>query len=137
MRLILQRLSTRVSLPSRCLPEYATALNDIRGSSTISAEDLEAYKNGTKGINWTDLLTRTGITQDYRLAISGGNEKVKYLISGNVLDQEAITIMSDHIIRVCIVHAGFGIFQLHGRRKVSDMQPVRPTFIVFVKTGCV
>lgn len=76
--------------------EYATALNDIRGSSTISAEDLEAYKNGTKGINWTDLLTRTSITQDYRLAISGGNEKVKYLISGNVLDQEAITIMSDY-----------------------------------------
>ena len=76
--------------------EYATALNDIRGSSTISAEDLEAYKNGTKGINWTDLLTRTGIAQDYRLAISGGNEKVKYLISGNVLDQEAITIMSDY-----------------------------------------
>lgn len=76
--------------------EYATALNDIRGLSTISAEDLEAYKNGTKGINWTDLLTRTGITQDYRLAISGGNEKVKYLISGNVLDQEAITIMSDY-----------------------------------------
>ena len=76
--------------------EYATALNDIRGSSTISAEDLEAYKNGTKGINWTDLMTRTGITQDYRLAISGGNEKVKYLISGNVLDQEAITIMSDY-----------------------------------------
>ena len=76
--------------------EYATALNDIRGSSTISAEDLEAYKNGTKGINWTDLLTRTGITQDYRLAISGGNERVKYLISGNVLDQEAITIMSDY-----------------------------------------
>lgn len=76
--------------------EYATALNDIRGSSTISAEDLEAYKNGTKGINWTDLLTRTGITQDYRLAISGGNEKVKYLISGNVLHQEAITIMSDY-----------------------------------------
>ena len=76
--------------------EYATALSDIRGSSTISAEDLEAYKNGTKGINWTDLLTRTGITQDYRLAISGGNEKVKYLISGNVLDQEAITIMSDY-----------------------------------------
>ena len=76
--------------------EYATALNDIRGSSTISAEDLEAYKNGTKGINWTDLLTRTGITQDYRLAISGGNEKVKYLISGNVFDQEAVTIMSDY-----------------------------------------
>lgn len=76
--------------------EYATALNDIRGSSTISAEDLEAYKNGTKGINWADLITHTGITQDYRLSISGGNAKVKYLISGNMLDQEAVTIRTDY-----------------------------------------
>ena len=72
--------------------EYATALNDIRGSSTISAEDLEAYKNGTKGINWADLITHTGITQDYRLSISGGNAKVKYLISGNMLDLSLIHI---------------------------------------------
>lgn len=76
--------------------EYATALNDIRGSSTISAEDLEAYKNGTKGINWADLITHTGVTQDYRLSISGGNAKVKYLISGNMLDQEAVTIRTDY-----------------------------------------
>lgn len=76
--------------------EYATALNDIRGSSTISTEDLEAYKNGTKGINWADLITHTGVTQDYRLSISGGNAKVKYLISGNVLDQEAVTIETDY-----------------------------------------
>ena len=76
--------------------EYATALNDIRGSSTISAEDLEAYKNGTKGINWADLITHTGIMQDYRLSISGGNAKVKYLISGNMLDQEAVTIRTDY-----------------------------------------
>ena len=76
--------------------EYATALNDIRGSSTISAEDLEAYKNGTKGINWADLITHTGITQDYRLSISGGNAKVKYLISGHMLDQEAVTIRTDY-----------------------------------------
>lgn len=76
--------------------EYATALNDIRGSSTISPENLAAYKNGTKGINWADLITHTGVTQDYRLSISGGNAKVKYLISGNVLDQEAVTINTDY-----------------------------------------
>ena len=76
--------------------EYATALNDIRGSSTIPAGDLEAYKNGTKGINWTDLITHTGVTQDYRLSISGGNAKVKYLVSGNVLDQEAVTIETNY-----------------------------------------
>lgn len=76
--------------------EYALALNDIRGSQTISAEDLEAYKNGTKGINWVDLMTRTAVTQDYSVGISGGTEKVKYLLSGNVLDQEAVTINSQY-----------------------------------------
>ena len=76
--------------------EYALALNDIRGSQTISAADLEAYKNGTKGINWVDLMTRTALTQDYSIGISGGTEKVKYLLSGNVLDQEAVTINSKY-----------------------------------------
>lgn len=74
--------------------EYALALNDIRGSQTISAEDLEAYRNGTKGINWVDLMTRTALTQDYNIGVSGGTDKVKYLLSGNVLDQEAVTINS-------------------------------------------
>lgn len=76
--------------------EYALALNDIRGSQTISAEDLEAYRNGTKGINWVDLMTRTSLTQDYSIGVSGGTDKVKYLLSGNVLDQEAVTINSKY-----------------------------------------
>ncbi|MGI6573474.1 MAG: TonB-dependent receptor plug domain-containing protein [Fermentimonas sp.] len=55
--------------------EYAQALNDIRGAGTISDADLQAYKNGTKGVNYPDLLFRTGITQDYKLGLSGGNAK--------------------------------------------------------------
>lgn len=76
--------------------EYAQALNDIRGSQTISPEDMEAYRNGTKGINWLDLMTRTALSQDYNVGISGGTEKVKYLLSGNVLDQQAVTINSKY-----------------------------------------
>ena len=76
--------------------EYATALNDIRGSSTSFSRRPRSLQNGTKGINWADLITHTGITQDYRLSISGGNAKVKYLISGNMLDQEAVTIRTDY-----------------------------------------
>ena len=75
--------------------EYALALNDVRGANTISAADLEAYRNGTKGLDWMDLITQTALTQDYKLDISGGTEKVRYLVSGNVMDQEAVTIMSD------------------------------------------
>ena len=76
--------------------EYALALNDVRGPQTISAEDLEAYKNGTKGIDWIDLMTQTAITQDYNIGITGGTDKVKFLLSGNVLDQEAVTINSKY-----------------------------------------
>lgn len=76
--------------------EYALALNDVRGANTISAADLEAYRNGTKGLDWMDLITQTALTQDYKLDISGGTEKVRYLVSGNVMDQEAVTIMSDY-----------------------------------------
>lgn len=72
--------------------EYALALNDIRGAGTISDADLQAYKAGTKGINWIDLMTRTAVSQDYNLSISGGNSNVRYLISGSALDQEAVTI---------------------------------------------
>jgi TonB-linked outer membrane protein, SusC/RagA family/TonB-dependent outer membrane receptor, SusC/RagA subfamily, signature region len=75
--------------------EYATALNDIWGTSTVSAADLEAYKNGTKGIDWQDTMTRTGVSQDYKLSASGGNKNIRYLVSGNVLDWSAIIINSN------------------------------------------
>jgi TonB-linked SusC/RagA family outer membrane protein len=75
--------------------EYAQALNDT-GFGSISGDDLEAYKNGTKGIDWQDIMTQTGISQDYRLSISGGRDKIRYLVSGNVLDQSAITITSKY-----------------------------------------
>ena len=72
--------------------EYALALNDIRGAGTIPDADLEAYRNGTKGVDWIDLMTRNAISQDYNLNISGGSSNVRYMISGSALDQEAVTI---------------------------------------------
>lgn len=76
--------------------EYAQALNEIRGAGTIPSSDLEAYRNGSKGINWVDIMTRTAMSQDYSLGVSGGTESVKYLLSGNLLDQEAVTINSKY-----------------------------------------
>lgn len=76
--------------------EYATALNQYMGSNTISDGDLEAYRNGSKGVDWMDLMTRTGINQDYRLSLSGGNSQTRFLVSGNMLNSEAITIKSNY-----------------------------------------
>jgi TonB-linked SusC/RagA family outer membrane protein len=72
--------------------EYATALNAYKGSGTISADNLEAYKNGSQGIDWQNLMLQTGISQDYKLGFSGGTENHRYHISGNLLDMTAMTI---------------------------------------------
>lgn len=76
--------------------EYAMALNDIKGSETVLPSDLQAYEDGSKGIDWLDLMTRSAFSQDYNVSLSGGNSSVRYLVSGNVLDQEAVTIMAKY-----------------------------------------
>jgi TonB-linked SusC/RagA family outer membrane protein len=66
--------------------EYAEALREINGGSTVSDADLAAYKAGTKGIDWVDLMTQTGFSQDYNLNVSGGSSKTKYGVTAWVGD---------------------------------------------------
>jgi TonB-linked SusC/RagA family outer membrane protein len=42
--------------------------------------------------DWQDAMFRTAQTQKHELSISGGDEKTRYLISGNYIDQEGILI---------------------------------------------
>ncbi len=42
--------------------------------------------------NWKDLISRTGIIQNYDLSVSGGNEKTNYYISADYLDQKGRVI---------------------------------------------
>lgn len=46
------------------------------------------------GYNWQNEVLRTGLNQNHELSVSGGDEKTRYLISGNYLDQEGIVINS-------------------------------------------
>ena len=41
--------------------------------------------------DWQDEFFRHGIVQNYQLSASGGNESVKYFVSGDYLDQDGIT----------------------------------------------
>jgi TonB-dependent starch-binding outer membrane protein SusC len=45
-----------------------------------------------EGTNWFDAITRTAVTQNYNLSISGGNQNARYYISGNYLNQEGVVI---------------------------------------------
>lgn len=54
---------------------------------------LNGYRNG--GTDWQDLIFRTGLTQDYSLTSSGGNEQGSYLVSGNFTNQQGVIVNSD------------------------------------------
>ncbi|MEG0889917.1 MAG: SusC/RagA family TonB-linked outer membrane protein, partial [Bacteroides sp.] len=75
--------------------EYATALKEYNGIQ-FGEDEMEAYKNGSKGIDWQNLMLQTGISQDYKLGISGGSAKNRYLISANLLDMKAMTITTKY-----------------------------------------
>jgi len=44
------------------------------------------------GVDWQKEIFRTAPIQSYQLSVSGGNEKIRYIASGNYLDQDGIVI---------------------------------------------
>lgn len=58
-------------------------------SSGVTAEQVATWGEGS---NWQDEALRTALTQNHQLSISGGDEKTRYLISGNFSDQDGILV---------------------------------------------
>lgn len=48
-----------------------------------------------KGVDWQDTIFRTGITQNYKLTFSGGNDKTQYYVSGNYVDDSGIIVFTN------------------------------------------
>ena len=68
--------------------DYAQALVDYKG---IDPTQLTGYLNGTKpGVDWLDEVLQTGVTQNYKLAISKGDETTQYYVSGNYMQHEGV-----------------------------------------------
>lgn len=63
---------------------------------TITDERLNALRTGKAGIDWQDEIFRTGVTQDYKLAVSNGNDKTQYYISANYMKQTGALRFADY-----------------------------------------
>lgn len=50
----------------------------------------KAIANVGPGTDWVGLVTRTGITMQHNLSVSGGSQAVKYFLSGNYYDQDGV-----------------------------------------------
>lgn len=47
-----------------------------------------------KGYDWQNKVLRTALSQNHELSISGGDDKTRFLLSGNYIDQDGIVINS-------------------------------------------
>jgi TonB-linked SusC/RagA family outer membrane protein len=79
--------------------EYALLVNEAYTNDGLKpyydAEALAAIARTGKGTDWQDEVFRTGSSQNYQLAFSGGDEKTQYAISGAYFTQTGILIHSD------------------------------------------
>lgn len=67
---------------------YAQALIDYKGADQSA---LQPYLSGTNpGIDWMDQLLRTGVTQNYKVAISKGSEETQFYVSGGYLNHKGV-----------------------------------------------
>lgn len=74
--------------------EYAQALVDYKG---YSEAELKPYLDGTNpGIDWMDEILQTGKTQNYKLAISKGNEDMQFYLSTNYMKHEGVVVNSEY-----------------------------------------
>jgi len=71
--------------------EYMNELDNLSGS-TPSFSNPSSLGEGT---DWQDEILQTGHIQNHNLSISGGNENVRYYVSGTMYDQKGIVINSD------------------------------------------
>lgn len=95
---------------------YALMLDYINGQSIYSADGqlyqtktadgnyvYDAHKaflvdtiRANSPSNWWDAITRTGIKQQYNIAVQGGNDNTKYHISGGYYNETGVVRSSDY-----------------------------------------
>ncbi|MFC2114930.1 SusC/RagA family TonB-linked outer membrane protein [Bacteroidota bacterium] len=67
-----------------------------RGASWMTQTEQEVYDAG-EWVNWFDLTTRQGISQDHNLSVSGGMNNTTYYISLGLLDVQGIQVNDDFL----------------------------------------
>ena len=79
--------------------QYAELANEaelaIGNELRYSDSEIAAFHNGGKGTDWQDEIYQTAPIQTHQLSASGGNNKMRFYMSGNYLNQEGIVKTSE------------------------------------------
>ncbi len=86
-------ISDPIGKPDLLSPDdYVRKVNAAQGLAEdadptwMKASEYENYKNGNS-TDWMDLITRTGVMQNYSASVSGATEKMNYFLSSSYTDQ--------------------------------------------------
>jgi TonB-dependent starch-binding outer membrane protein SusC len=74
--------------------DYAKLTNTVYGKTIYTDAQIQAFaaKGGT---DWQDQVFRSGLSQNYQLSASGGGKTVKYLVSGNYINEKGTLVNTD------------------------------------------
>lgn len=67
--------------------------NDLAGSDVFSPDDINNIRVNT---NWQDVIFQTAPISNYELSSTGGNDRTKIFLSGNLFQQEGILIGTNY-----------------------------------------
>jgi TonB-dependent starch-binding outer membrane protein SusC len=105
-----QEVSKKLSLLNGS--QWASLVNDINISDGVAKTYSDSAVNAFgKGYDWQSAGLRTAPVQNHELSVSGGDEKSRYLVSGNYYNQQGI-VLNTNFIR----YSG----RLNYERNVSD-----------------
>ncbi|WP_372933257.1 TonB-dependent receptor [Mariniphaga sediminis] len=94
--LSMQNIANKPSMVSAS--EYANLINmreDIFGREPMFTP-AEVNEYNSTGTDYPDLILRSALLQNYQLKVEGGQDKFRYLVSGNFVNHEGIVINNSY-----------------------------------------
>ena len=83
------------NLPDLMNGEEFYKFKSEREPGSITQTEQEVYNSG-KWVDWVDLSVRTGYSQQHNLSLSGGIDKVKYYVTGGLLDVKGVQVNDNY-----------------------------------------
>ncbi|WP_347840579.1 TonB-dependent receptor [uncultured Draconibacterium sp.] len=80
----------------RWAEKYAAQHNTTIDELVFDDVTATEYFNSGISNDWVDLVSRTGVTQDYQASVSGRAEKVNYYFSGSYNSTEGVIVGDDY-----------------------------------------
>ncbi len=116
------------------LMEESFKNSDYDGGSYANSSELWEDYTGTTdwdnpaSSNWVDAAFRRGHTQQYNASINGGNEKTRFLISGNYSNNDGIIVSNRYVRtggRLSLDHSISKILDVGGAINISKVDNYR------------